>query len=186
MRRRNVGNGISRFCYAWDVFVMNPQIEATNIKRAVDWLVSQCGDDASDMLPDFLEGETDLHKLITRLHEGIANDAGMVTGIKERKADLDTRQKRLEGRIDAQKGAIVMLMQAGKQSKVELPEVTYSLRDGKPKLVVVDAEAVPFDFMRQKFEVDKTAINEEYAGRDDLPNWITLEPAKPILTGRKT
>lgn len=96
---------------------MNPIIEATNIKRAVDWLVSQCGDDASDMLPDFLEGETDLHKLITRLHEGIANDAGMVTGIKERKADLDTRQKRLEARIDAQKGAIVMLMQAGKKAR---------------------------------------------------------------------
>jgi len=165
---------------------MNPQIEATNIKRAVDWLVSQCGDDASDMLPDFLEGETDLHKLITRLHEGIANDAGMVTGIKERKADLDTRQKRLEARIDAQKGAIIMLMQAGKQSKVELPEVTYSLRDGKPKLVVVDADAVPEIFHRHKVETDKALINEAFADAEVLPNWLTLEPAKPILTGRKT
>lgn len=165
---------------------MNPTIEATNIKRAVDWLVSQCGDDASDMLPDFLEGETDLHKLITRLHEGIANDAGMVTGIKERKADLDARQKRLEARIDAQKGAIVMLMQAGQQSKVELPEVTYSLRDGKPKLVVVDADAVPREYQREKLETDKALINEAFADAEVLPNWLTLEPAKPILTGRKT
>lgn len=163
---------------------MNPTIEATNIKRAVDWLVSQCGDDASDMLPDFLEGETDLHKLITRLHEGIANDAGMVTGIKERKADLDTRQKRLEARIDAQKGAIVMLMQAGKQSKVELPEVTYSLRDGKPKLVVVDDDAVPTEYCTLIRKPVKAAINEAFADAEVLPNWLVLEPAKPILTPR--
>lgn len=163
---------------------MNPQIEATNIKRAVDWLVSQCGDDASDMLPDFLEGETDLHKLITRLHEGIANDAGMVTGIKERKADLDARQKRLEARIDAQKGAIVMLMQAGQQSKVELPEVTYLLRDGKPKLVVTVPDAVPPHLQRTKTEPDKELINQIFADAFELPNWLIRQEAKPVLTGR--
>lgn len=164
---------------------MNIVLKAQEIARIAGQLAAICEDDER-LFSDMMEGETDLHKLITRLHEGIASDAGMVTGIKERKADLDTRQKRLEARIDAQKGAIVMLMQAGKQSKVELPEVTYSLRDGKPKLVVVDADAVPREYQREKLETDKALINEAFADAEVLPNWLTLEPAKPILTGRKT
>ena len=162
---------------------MNIVLKAQEIARIAGQLAAICEDDER-LFMDMMEGETDLHKLITRLHEGIANDAGMVTGIKERKADLDTRQKRLEARIDAQKGAIVMLMQAGKQSKVELPEVTYSLRDDKPKLVVVDADAVPREYQREKLETDKALINEAFADAEVLPNWLVLQEAKPVLTGR--
>jgi hypothetical protein len=164
---------------------MNIVLKAQEIARIAGQLAAICEDDER-LFSDMMEGETDLHKLITRLHEGIANDAGMVTGIKERKADLDARQKRLEARIDAQKGAIVMLMQAGQQSKVELPEVTYSLRDGKPKLVVVDDDAVPDEYCTLIRKPVKATINEAFADADALPNWLTLEPAKPILTGRKT
>lgn len=164
---------------------MNIVLKAQEVARIAGQLADMCGDDER-LFADMVEGETDLHKLITRLHEGIANDAGMVTGIKERKVDLDTRQKRLEARIDAQKGAIVMLMQAGQQSKVELPEVTYSLRDGKPKLVVVDDDAVPAEYCTLIRKPVKATINEAFADAEVLPNWLTLEPAKPILTGRKT
>lgn len=162
---------------------MNIVLKAQEVARIATQLADMCGDDER-LFADMVEGETDLHKLITRLHEGIANDAGMVTGIKERKADLDARQKRLEARIDAQKGAIVMLMQAGQQSKVELPEVTYSLRDGKAKLVVVDADAVPREYQREKLETDKALINEAFADAQVLPNWLVLQEAKPVLTGR--
>ena len=162
---------------------MNIHIQAAEIGRIADALAAMCSDDER-LFADMLEGETDLHWLITRLHNGIATDAGMVLGIKDRQADLSERKKRLEGRIDAQRGAIIQLMRAGKVSKVELPEATYSLRDGKAKLSVVDADAVPMTYLREKYEIDKTAINEAFADAVALPNWLVWTDAEPVLTQR--
>ena len=57
-------------------------------------------------------------------------------------------------------------------------------REGKAKLVVADPEAVPFDFTRVKQEPDKTAINAAFENEEDLPNWLTREPATDIITQR--
>lgn len=162
---------------------MNIQIQTQEIARIANMLHEMCGDDER-VYVDMLEGETDLHKLVTRLYDGIANDTGMVAGIKARQADLSERKGRIEARIDAQKRAVVSLLQAGKVNKLELPEATYSVRDGKPKLTVVDDAAVPAEYQRTKIETDKTAINENFADAADLPNWLVREDAKPVLTVR--
>lgn len=162
---------------------MNIQIQTAEIARIADALQAMCGDDER-LFADMLEGETDLHKLINRLHDGIATDLGMVAGIKMRQGDLADRKSRIEARIDAQRGAVISLLQAGRVNKVELPEATYSLRDGKPKLAVIDDAAVPAEYQRTKVETDKTAINEAFADMFDLPNWLTREAAKPVLTMR--
>lgn len=162
---------------------MNINIQAAEIARIADALAAMCGDDER-LFADMLEGESDLHWLVGRLHNGIANDTGMVLGIKERQSDLSERKTRLEARIEAQRGAIIQLMQAGKVAKVELPEATYSLRDGKPKIEVVDKDAVPAEYLRSKPEIDKTAINEAFADADTLPNWLVRTDARPVLTAR--
>lgn len=162
---------------------MNVQIQIAEIARIADALQAMCGDDER-LFADMLEGETDLHKLVHRIHDGIATDLGMVAGIKMRQGDLADRKSRIEARIDAQRSAVISLLQAGRVNKVELPEATYSLRDGKPKLTVIDDAAVPAEYQRTKVETDKTAINEAFADMFDLPNWLTREDAKPVLTMR--
>jgi hypothetical protein len=157
-------------------------IRAEEIARIAESLQAICGDDEK-LFTDMMEGETDLHWLVNQLHDRIATDAGMVNGIKHRKADLDERQSRLAARIEAHRVAIIQLMQAGKVAKLELPEATYSIREGKPRLVIND-EAVPRKYQREKLETDKAKINEVFADASDLPNWMTREPAKPILTAR--
>ncbi len=162
---------------------MNIQIQTAEIARIANALHEMCGDDER-AYTDMLEGETDLHKLVDRLHDGIASDAGMVAGIKMRQGDLADRKSRIEARIEAQRGAVISLLQAGRVNKVELPEATYSLRDGKPKLSVLDDAAVPAEYQRTKVETDKTAINEAFADAVELPNWLSREAAKPVLTMR--
>ena len=162
---------------------MNVQLQTAEIARIANALHDMCGDDER-CYEDMLAGETDLHKLVNRLHDGIATDLGMVAGIKMRQGDLSDRKSRLEARIDAQRGAVISLLQAGRVNKVELPEATYSLRDGKPKLTVIDDDAVPAEYQRTKVETDKTAINDAFADAGELPNWLTREAAKPVLTMR--
>ncbi len=162
---------------------MNIQIATAEIARIAGQLAAICEDDER-LFSDMMEGESDLHKLVNRLHDGIATDTGMVAGIKMRQGDLADRKARIEARIEAQRGAVISLLQAGRVNKVELPEATYSLRDGKPKLSVLDDAAVPAEYQRTKVETDKTAINEAFADASELPNWLSRTAASPVLTIR--
>jgi hypothetical protein len=94
------------------------------------------------------------------------------------------RQRRIEARRDGAKALIGRVLRVGHLTKLELPEVTLSVRDGKPGLKVVDPEAVPAEFCRIKTEPDKAAINETYAQSDALPNWLVREPARDVITAR--
>lgn len=62
--------------------------------------------------------------------------------------------------------------------------MTYSVRDGKPSLRVVDPEAVPAEYQRIKSEPDKPKINAAFADADALPNWLTREDSRDVVTGR--
>lgn len=163
---------------------MNIQIQTQEIARIAEVLRAMVGDDDERGWADAIEGETDLHKLVNRLHEGIASDSGMVAGIKMRQGDLADRKARIESRIEAQRGAVISLLQAGRVNKVELPEATYSLRDGKARLDIVSDDAVPEEYCTLIRKPVKAAINEAFADAAELPNWIVREPARPVLTMR--
>lgn len=162
---------------------MNMEIQRAEIARAVEYLAPYCDGDEQLFL-DMLEGETDLFRIIGRIHEQIARDQEMLVGIKERKANLKERETRISSRVDASKAMIGKFLRAANLTKFEMPEVTYSVRDGKPGLVVVDPSAVPPEYQRNKPEPDKAAINEAFAQTEALPNWLVREPARDVVTAR--
>lgn len=162
---------------------MNAMIQAVEIARAVEYLAPYCDGDEQLFL-DMLEGETDLFRIIGRIHEQIARDDEMLVGIAAREANLKERKQRISERVKASKALIGKFLRAASLPKLELPEVTYSVRDGKPTLVVVDPAAVPPELCRTKTEPDKAAINEEFAQEAALPNWLVREPARDVVTAR--
>lgn len=162
---------------------MNAPLQIAQLEREADALDALCGDDER-LFHDMLLGETDIDRIVLRIHEQIARDAEMLAGIKARKSALAEREKRIAARHDNAKALIGKVLRIARLSKLELPEVTYSVRDGKPKLVVVDAGAVPDEFQVPKFAPDKVAINEAFDDADELPNWLVREPASDIVTGR--
>lgn len=158
-------------------------IKLNEISRFAEIMAEMCeGDEA--LFADMMEGSTDAHQIIQRISDAIAEDQERLAGIKERAADLAERKARYEARVTAGKRAIGAVLRSANLPKVELPDATWSVRDGKAKLVVVDPDAVPFDMTRVKQEPDKTAINAAFENAEELPNWLTREPAQDIITQR--
>lgn len=162
---------------------MNIQVSRNHIQAMAEQIAPMCDGD-EQLLQDMLEGETDLLSIVSRLHEQIARDNEILVGIGDRKSALAAREQRIKDRASRFKAEIGKLLRASRLTKVELPEVTYSVRDGKPKLVVNSPLAVPEEFCAVKWSPDKKAINAEFTESEDLPNWLTREPATDIVTGR--
>lgn len=163
---------------------MNLHVSKAHIGRLAEQIAPHCDGDQK-LLQDCLEGESDLISVASRIHEQIARDTEMLVGIKERKDALAGREKRIKDRVARFKASIGELLRAAKLTKLELPEVTYSVRDGNPKLDVADASAVPTQFLRYPDPTpDKFKINVQFGGAKDLPNWLTRQPPVDIVTGR--
>lgn len=158
-------------------------VQLAEVARIAEQLAILCDDDER-LFADMIEGETDLYKIVGRLHNQIASDTELLTGIAIRQAELGERKRRLSDRVTVTKCAIGQFLRTAKLSKIELPEATYSVRDGKAKLEVVTPDAVPDVYCRTKTEPDKAKINEAFAYADDLPNWLVREPARDVVTAR--
>lgn len=158
-------------------------VQLAEVARIAEQLAVLCDDDER-LFADMIEGETDLYKIVGRLHGQIASDTELLTGITTRQAELSERKRRLSDRVTATKCAIGQFLRAAKLAKIELPEATYSVRDGKPKLEVVSEDAVPEQFCTLIRKPVKAAINEAFADADDLPNWLVREPARDVVTAR--
>jgi len=63
-------------------------------------------------------------------------------------------------------------------------KATYSIRDGKPKLEVVNDDAVPEEYCTLIRKPVKATINEAFADAENLPNWLVREPAGDVVTAR--
>lgn len=162
---------------------MNARFDFSHIAQTAEALDTLCDGDER-LFHDMLCGETDIDHVVSRIHEQIARDEEMLAGIQEREAALKERKQRITARKDGAKALIGRVMRAGHLTKLELPEVTYSVRDGKPSLKVVDPEAVPDEFQRVKTEPDKTKINEAFDGKEALPNWLVRELPRDVVTAR--
>jgi hypothetical protein len=162
---------------------MNAPIQMAEIARAVEFLAPYCDGDEQLFL-DMLEGETDLHGIVGRIWEQVARDEETLVGIAARQASIAERKRRISDRVTASKALIGKFLRAASLAKLELPEVTFSVRDGKPKLEIIDPAAVPPEYQRAKPEPDKTKINEAFAQETSLPNWLVREPARDVVTAR--
>lgn len=162
---------------------MNFQVSRAHIERMAEQIAHMCDGD-EQLLQDMLEGETDLIKLASQLHEQFSRDNEMLAGIAERKAALIERERRIKSRAANVKAMIGDLLRDAKLTKLELPEVTYSVRDGKPKLSIVNPDAVSDDCVTLVRKPVMAAINEKYSDAESLPNWLVREPATDIVTAR--
>ena len=158
-------------------------LKLAEIARIANELDAMCGED-TDCFADMIEGETDLYAIIGKLHERIAERGVLLVGLKERESTIAIRKKRYEAGMEADKAAIGRFLRAAKLTKVELPEATYSVRDGKPSLNILDPSAVPEEYQKVSASPDKIKINQTFAQTDALPNWLTREPARDVVSAR--
>jgi len=162
---------------------MNLHIQAAEIARIAEMLAPMCDGD-EELFHDMMTGESRVDHVARRIWNQVARDKEQLIGIKARMTELNERLKRIEAREGKGREVLGTVLRMARLPKLELDEVTLSVRDGKAKLAVVDPDAVPDAFRRIKSEPDKTAINDAFADAADLPNWIVREPARDVVTLR--
>ena len=135
---------------------------------------------------DTLEGETDLYELVRRLLGQIEDDEGQQAALAEQIADRTARKQRCGKRIDANREAIMGLLECAGLDKLVLPEATLSVRTVPPRLAVNDPAAVPEDFVDMVPKPSMERIKAQFQpDSDGLPNWLRVEDARPSLTVRR-
>ncbi len=120
-------------------------------------------DDDEQLRLDTLEGETDLFELARKLLDDIEADEGDKSALAEQMDARKARRDRCDARIKARREALAALMECAGLDKLPLAEATLSLRTMQPKLVVVDADALPDDLCTFTRKPNLTAIRDAEA-----------------------
>lgn len=163
--------------------VAKMKVDLNKIRIIADWLLEQCGEDER-ALHDMVHSETNAFEALESVHQSLSMDEELIEGISARMTSLNARMDRVKARKDAKRRAIGQILRAAGLKNAELVEATVSVRDGKPKLVIVDADAVPSEYTRTKTEPDKTAINKAFEGAETVPNWLNRTDATDVITIR--
>lgn len=137
----------------------------------------------ADLL-DTVEGETDLVECIQKIMRQAEHDARMVQGIKDWKADLDARKARLEQRIQSLRNSVLWAMEETGRKKLELPDMTLSVRAGTESVVIEDESAIPDALCETARKPRKADIKAALKNGDNVPG-ATLSNSAPALNVRK-
>lgn len=114
--------------------------------------------DDEELRLDTLEGETDFHRIMSRLNDHRLEAKAMRAGMRDRRADLSERDRRWERREDFISRLMRQLLTAAKQERVVLPEATVSLTSGRDGVDIIDADELPQGFYTLVRQPDKAAI----------------------------
>ncbi len=148
-------------------------------------LADQYEDDERGWL-DALEGETNALELASRLVAQVEAEEGIHAALTEQMEARKIRRDRSDARKSAARDAIAAVLKCAGLDKLALPEASLSLRETAAKLVLANKEAVPDEFCTMRpvpmFDKIKAAYTPDTA---NLPNWLTVEPARPSLTIRR-
>ncbi len=107
-----------------------------------------------------LESETDMNALLTSIVRRIEDAKALVIGTKDRFAELEARKKRFENRIESLRTLAFKLMEAADLAKIELPEVTLSIRNKPPSIFITDEDSLPDIACKFERKPDKEKIKE--------------------------
>jgi hypothetical protein len=155
------------------------------IKAQIDMLLVQFPELLEDdvLRADTIEGQTDLHEFLRGLEHRRREASAMVNAIGMDIDNLKQRQARFDRRDEAMRGLMFKLLESAELKRLELPEATLSIANGRQKVVIVDESLLPEDCLRIKTEPDKTAIKAKLDGFETVPGACLSNP-EPHLTIR--
>lgn len=149
---------------------MNNHANITLIEIVSAELRDMLGDDFdSETFLDTLDGETDALDILDRLIEAMQADKATAAAIKAQEADLAKRRKRFEARDAATKKAMLALLDATGEKKIERPCATVSRRSGSLSVAITDETAVPSQLCKTVTTPDKAAIRAQIEAGEIVP-----------------
>jgi hypothetical protein len=163
---------------------MNSPIDIARLRTQVDTLRAAhpelWEDDDDRFLVDVLEGQTDLHAMLASIVDRMHVDGAMSNGLRFLMETYKTRRDRYDARVEALRALAFQLMQMADVPKLTLPHATLSIRNGPPKVVIVDEASIPENYIRIKREPNKSLIREHIQQGIDVPG-ASLSNSEPVL-----
>jgi hypothetical protein len=146
-------------------------------------------DDDDQTLIDTLDGISDLKELIAYAARQARYEEAQAEACKALIAEMQARKKRREEKAEKLRAAIIVAMEAAGERKIDAPDLTISVRAGKPKLVINGEADIgsPERYVRVKevysWDRDAIAIGLDQFDQDAmaLSHWANPEP---VLTLR--
>ena len=114
--------------------------------------------DADGVIADPIEATDDCMELLARVLRGAVEADTLADGAKDRMADLQARKARFEARRDQLRGIAFAAMDALELRKLELPDMTVSIKANAPRVVITDEAMLPDGLCNIKRTPDKSAI----------------------------
>ncbi|MGI3168417.1 siphovirus Gp157 family protein [Pseudooceanicola sp. C21-150M6] len=149
---------------------MNVRADLKLIERVSAELRDMLGEDFDgETFWDSLDGETDAVDLVDHLLRKALDDKALSEAAKVQAADISERARRIAARSDAQKRAILSILRATGEKKLERPLATVSRRAGGVSLKITDEAAIPSQLTVTTTSPDKAAIKKALQAGEAIP-----------------
>lgn len=110
-------------------------------------------------LADLLGPENgDVQDILARVLRASQHAGDMADKAKDRARQITDRAKRYEARAQSLRGLGFSIMEVIGKTKVELPDLTATIRRGVPSAHITDEDAIPDEFAQITRKIDKAAI----------------------------
>jgi hypothetical protein len=152
--------------------------------RAIRESLLKLGETDPDLLLDMAEGETSLFECIDALLLRIASDKALVVGTEAVVSDLEARKRRVEKRIESDRGLIEQAMAIAEVATIERPAATLSLANRAPSLRIDSEADIPAEFWTAGApKLERKALTDALKEGRPIPG-VALSNAAPSLTMR--
>ena len=164
---------------------MNMRVSPQMIEQEIANLVLRYPELESDeqLRADMIEGETGAFEFLSMIVRTIGETNALASGTAEYAKELGERKARLERRVEALRSLAFSIMQKAELRKAELPEATLSVRNGTPRVVIVDESAIPDECTKVVRSPDRTAIKERLARGEEVAG-AAMSNGEPSLSIR--
>ena len=125
---------------------------------------------------DTLEGISDLPELIQGLIRSSLEDEALISALKQRVEDMQARLSRLKDRFERKRELASWAMTNAEILKMQTADFTLSLRQGPPRLDVLDQENVPAEYLvPQPPRLDRSGLIGALKRGDVIPGAVLVE-----------
>lgn len=113
--------------------------------------------------------EGDVESILARLLRGAVRAGGMAEAAKGMASDLMDRHDRYSRRAEEMRRTAFAILDATGRRKIELPDLTATIRAGVPALAPIDDAFLPEEYWRVSRVPDKGAIVSAIRAGRDVP-----------------
>lgn len=149
-----------------------PRIDTATISRMADVIRDHLGDDFDEAtFLDTLDGETDALDIADRLIVEMQEAEALAAAAKALSDTYAARARRIADRPKAIKSALLQLLDAIGERKLERPAATLSRRSGSVSVQITDEASIPSQLCTVKTVTapDKRAILKQLEAGETVP-----------------